>query len=215
MLELSKLRRPSGFTLLELIVVLAVFSIFAAMAYGGLNYVLNTRRQIESRLARTAEWQKAFQRLRNDFQAASTRDARNGFGIATPALVFEEFGRRVEFTRAGWRNPLLAPRASLERVVYRYDEKEHQLLRETWHVLDRAQDDNSYKLVVLGGIDEISWRFMDASREWQINWPVQVSSGPAPGPAGPANPLPRAVELTLKSKDYTEVRWLFRLGSGN
>ncbi|MGQ0528471.1 MAG: type II secretion system protein, partial [Panacagrimonas sp.] len=38
-------RRPGrGFTLLEIIVVVLVFSVMAAMAYGGLNSVLKTQR---------------------------------------------------------------------------------------------------------------------------------------------------------------------------
>ncbi|MDP3859626.1 MAG: type II secretion system minor pseudopilin GspJ [Stagnimonas sp.] len=202
------MKRGRGFTLLELIVVLAIFGVFAAMAYGGLNYVLNTRRELETRLDRTAEWQKAFQRLRNDFQLASGRGARDGFGEAQPALRFEEYGQRVEFTRGGWRNPLSLPRPSLERVVYRYDEEERELRRDTWRVLDRADDRVAASLVVLSQIDEVRWRFLDRNREWRERWPEGLT---APGTAGD-RPPPRAVELTLKSKDYDEVRWLFRIG---
>lgn len=202
------MRRARGFTLLELIVVLAIFSVFAAMAYGGLNYVLNTRRELESRLDRTAEWQKAFQRLRNDFQLASSRSVRDGFGEKRPALEFEEYQQRVEFTHGGWRNPLYQPRSSLERIAYRYDEKTDELVRETWRVLDRAEDRDPVRLVVLSRLDEVRWRFLDNNREWRERWPA---SGSNPN-ATSSSPPPKAVELTLKSKDYEEVRWLFRIG---
>ena len=195
-----------GFTLLELIVVLAVFGVFAAMAYGGLSYVLKARKTIEVQLARTAEWQKAFQRLRNDLELATPRASRDGFGQAEAALTFEEFGARITFTRSGWRNPLSLPRASLERVVYRYDDRERQLLRETWRVLDRANDDDPYQLVVLTQIDDARWRFLDSSQQWQTRWP--------PASTGSTNLMlmPKAVELTLESKDFGEIVWLFRPG---
>lgn len=200
--------KARGFTLLELVVVIAVFSVFASMAYGGLNYVLKARRQVETALNRTAEWQKAFNRMRNDFELASTRGARDGFGEFKPALVFDEYGPRVEFTRSGWRNPLLAPRASLERVVWRYDDKNKRLLRETWRNLDRASDADPAQLVVLENLKDVKWRFLDGSREWQQRWPVQA----APSVAGGDVPLPKAMEVTLTSADYGSVRWLFRPG---
>ena len=78
-----------GFTLLELLVVILIFGIFALMAYGGLNSVLSTRRHIEQSLARTAEYQKAYLRLRDDFVNGSGRTARDGDGVAQPALILD------------------------------------------------------------------------------------------------------------------------------
>lgn len=202
-------QRALGFTLLELLVVLAVFAVFSTMAYGGLNYVLKARKDIEVQLDRTAEWQKAFQRMRNDLELAAPRAARDGFGQPQAAFVFEEFGARIEFTRSGWRNPLSLPRASLERVVYRYDDRNKALLRETWRVLDRAADNEPQKLVVLDKIDDARWRFMDSNRQWQQRWPPQSSSAST----GSSNVLlPMAMELTLESKDFGKIIWLMRPG---
>jgi len=203
------MRPARGFTLIELIVVLAVFGVFSAMAYGGLNYVLTSRRDIEVQLDRTAEWQKAFQRLRNDLELATPRSARDGFGQPQASFLFETFGARIEFTRSGWRNPLSLPRASLERVVYRHDEKTHELLRETWRVLDRASDDTPQKLVVLSRIDEARWRFMDNNRQWQERWPPSATTSVN---STASMQLPKAIELTLQSKDWGEIVWLLRPG---
>lgn len=201
------MRRAAGFTLLELIIVIAVFAVFAAMAYGGLNYVLTARKTIEAQLDRTAAWQKAFQRLRNDLELAAPRGTRDDYGQPAAAFVFEPFEARIEFTRAGWRNPLLLPRPGLERVVYRYDDKARALLRETWRVMDRAEDQTPQKLVLLEEIDTLRWRFMDGSRQWQDRWPPTATTS-TPGTASLL--LPRAVELRLTSKDWGEIVWLFR-----
>ncbi len=54
------MRKPArGFTLLELIVVIAIFALFSIMAYGGLDSVLKTRHQVERAQERVAELQKA------------------------------------------------------------------------------------------------------------------------------------------------------------
>jgi len=201
--------RARGFTLLELIVVIAVFGVFAAMAYGGLNYVLTARKTLEVSLDRTAEWQKAFQRVRNDLELATPRASRNGFGQAEAAFLFEEFGARIEFTRSGWRNPLSLPRPSLERVVYRFDDRKRELVRETWRVLDRAEGNEPLQLVVLKQVDDARWRFMDRSRNWQERWPPQNTSTSS---AAGNTLIPLAIELTLESKDFGEVVWLLRPG---
>ena len=141
-----------GFTLLELLVVILIFGIFALMAYGGLNSVLSTRRHIEQSLARTAEYQKAYLRLRDDFVNGSGRTARDGDGVAQPALIYDSYNKRVEFTRGGWSNPALLPRATLERVSYFLDDSQsdnYRLIRRSWRVLDRAPQSDPVDLSLL------------------------------------------------------------------
>lgn len=193
-----------GFTLLELVVVLGIFSVLSVMAYGGLSSVLDLRRQVQQSLERTAAMQKAYLRLRDDFQQLRNRPARNEFGDVAPALVVLRDGA-VEFTRGGWRNPLLLPRSTLERVSYRLDE-DGRLLRESWRVLDRAQDSERVEIALLDQVQEIEWRFLDANLEWQTSWPP-TGSASASGSAPP--PPPRAVELSLQAKDWGELKFLF------
>jgi general secretion pathway protein J len=196
-------RRAAGFTLLELVVVLGIFAFLSAMAYGGLNSVLSARERVAQSLARTMALQKAYVRLRNDFQQLRARPARDGYGEAQPALLTQP-DRAVEFTRAGWRNPLAHARASLERVAYRFDDDRKHLVRASWIVLDRAQNSRLVETVILEQVDDARWRFLDPANQWQDTWPQASLTG---GPAGDAPP--RAVELTLELADLGEVRLLF------
>ncbi|HUR41622.1 MAG TPA: type II secretion system minor pseudopilin GspJ [Verrucomicrobiae bacterium] len=194
-----------GFTLLELVVVLAIFSVLAVLAYGGLNTVLTLRTRVAQALERTAALQKGYVRLRNDFQQLRARPARDGFGATQAALLLRSDGG-VEFTRSGWRNPLSQPRAALERVAYRLDD-EGRLLRESWRVLDRAQDSEPASVAVIDKVEEARWRFLDADLQWRDRWPVDPAT-PGQAVAG-SEPPPLAVELTLELKDLGEVRLLF------
>ena len=190
-----------GFTLLELIVVLAIFAVLSVMAYGGLSTVLTARTHVAQALDRTAALQKGYLRLRNDFQQLRARPARDGYGEVQPALLVQPDGG-VEFTRSGWRNPLSQPRSALERVAYRLDDR--RLMRQSWRVLDRAQESTPVEVAVLDQVEELAWRFLDAKLEWHDAWPpaaTTVGSAPAPPPL--------AVELTLQLKDLGEVRFLF------
>lgn len=193
-----------GFTLLELIVVLAIFAVLSVMAYGGLSSVLTARAQVAQALERTSALQKAYLRLRNDFQQLRARPIRDDYGAAQPALVVQHDGT-VEFTRSGWRNPLSLPRSALERVAYRVEDG--RLLRRSWRVLDRAQNQEPVETVVLDRVEEAAWRFLDGNREWQATWP-EAASLLNPNAAAPPPP-PQAVELTLQLEDLGEVRYLF------
>jgi general secretion pathway protein J len=199
-------RGQTGFTLLELVVVIAIFAVFSLMAYGGLDSVLKTRAQVETSQARLAQLQKAYLRLRNDLQQLRNRPARDGFGDTQPALRATDKAY-VEFTRAGWRNPLRMPRSGLERVAYRYEGG--KLVRVSWRVLDLAQDSRPVENVLIDGIEDLRWRFLDDAREWRDSWPVDVFDTAAFAASVP----PRAVELTLRTTDFGELRYLFRLGS--
>lgn len=205
--------RAHGFTLLELIVVIAIFGVMAAMAYGGLNSVLQTRVRVEQSLARTAEYQRAWMRLRNDFQQVRNRPVRDSYGDLQPAFRGSIDGR-LDFTRGGWPNPLLQPRPGLERVFYAYNDKDKTLVRSSFRVLDQAQDSKPVETPLLDHVVDIRWRYYSSSREWQTNWPP-ASTGTTVGAtsaSAAAQAPPLAVELTLHTEDLGELRFLFRLG---
>ncbi|MDE2149887.1 MAG: type II secretion system minor pseudopilin GspJ [Gammaproteobacteria bacterium] len=204
-------RRPDGFTLLELIVVIGIFAVMAAMAYGGLRSVLNARGRIEASLARTAAFQKAYWVMRDDFINADARPITDGDGQRKPALLYVPLDRRLGFTRGGWGNPTDLPRSTLQRVGYVFDYDKQQLLRRTWPVLDRAPQTQPVDTLLLDRISQVHWRFLDANGQWHDVWPdtgaVQTRS------AGDAPP-PQAVELQFTARDWGQIRWMFSYGIG-
>jgi general secretion pathway protein J len=198
------MKNERGFTLLELLIVIAIFAVFALMAYGGLDSVLNTRKRVETALDATAEYQKAYMRLRNDFQQVRNRPARDGFGDPQPALRWDGSGgaARVEFTRGGWRNPLYQARPTLERVSYRLED--HKLLRESFRVLDQAQDSKVVSLPLLEDLDDLKWEFLGQTGEWRTDWPDPNAADQAGAPV--------AVRVTLVSHSMGTLVFWFRLG---
>lgn len=195
------MKRAGGFTLLELVVVMAIFAVLSVMAYGGLATVLTARERVLQSLERTTELQKAYVRLRNDLQQLRTRPVRDGFGDPQPALQLQPDGA-VEFTRSGWRNPLGHPRSGFERVAYRLD-ADQRLLRVSWRVLDRAQDSPVSEVAVLERVEDIAWRFLDGD-QWREAWPPLGLTG-----TPTLDAAPRAVEILLTLEDLGEVRLLF------
>jgi general secretion pathway protein J len=207
----------AGFTLLELMVVILVFGIFAAMAYGGLNTVLNTRNRVESALARTAEYQRAYLRLRTDFANASSRTILNGDGDVQPAFGYDSYYKRIEFTRGGWSNPTLLPRATIERVGYFLDDTkgdDKKLVRRSWRVLDRAPQTQPIDETILDPVDSVKWRFLDSNQQLSDSWPPSgTGTGQGFGSTSNQNaPIPAGIELTMTTPDWGEFRLVFRFG---
>ena len=102
----------AGFTLLELLVALAVFSIMGAAAYSGLDSVLQTRAAVADQSERLGEVQMAFALLERDIEQIIARPIRDDFGQQQAALIGDNTGTvLLRFTRAGWDNP--SPRSKL------------------------------------------------------------------------------------------------------
>lgn len=220
--------RNRGFTLLEMMVVIGLFALVAAMAYGGLMAVMKTRVALEQRLDRIAELQKAYWLLRDDFQNGVDRPILDNNGVPQPALRYVGLERRVDFTRGGWANPLRLPRATLRRVGYWWDSDNKTLVRRTWPVLDRAPQTEPVDTTLLADVDGLSWRFLDGNGQWQQEWPTQqatvqgvaqaalnAAQTATPNPASALQrspPPPVAVEMTLDTGDWGRLRFLFQVG---
>ncbi|KAB2936544.1 MAG: type II secretion system protein GspJ [Candidatus Contendobacter sp.] len=195
-----------GFTLLELLVALAVFSIMAIAAYSGLRNVLYTRAAVEEQNRRLAAVQMAVYRLEQDIEQTTPRGIRDEYGEPQGALLGDPLADdRLTLTRAGWDNPLGQQRANLQRVTYRL--RDGRLWRLYWPVLDRGGPIEPRETLLLDRVREFKARFLDQD-DWRDDWPPppkEEDSKPDP------DRLPRAVEIRLILEDWGEITRLLPL----
>ena len=159
-----------GFTLLELLVALAVFAIMSIAAYSGLSNVLFTRAAVETENRRLAMAQLAFHRLGQDLEQVIPRSVRDESGEPEPALRGNtQDSEALLFTRAGWDNPLGQPRANLQRVAYRL--REGRLWRLHGDALDRGGLAEPREIMLLDRVRELRLRFLDQDDAWRNDWP--------------------------------------------
>ena len=199
----------SGFTLIELVVAIAIFGIMAAIAYGGLHNVLIARDQTEKNAKRLSQLQLAVSWFGRDIEQIVDRGVRDEYGDLLPAVKGNEIeGYVLELTHTGWRNPANRARSSLQRVAYTV--KDDKLIRAYWRVLDRAEDSKPLENVILDGVKTLEVRYLDADDEWHSSWP-DTAAGRL-GTATPQPTVPRGIEVNIDTKQFGKITRLFQTG---
>jgi len=189
--------RTRAFSLLELLVALAVFAAMAAAAYGGLASIARTRATLAAEQDRFTAMVRAVGALERDLRQAVARPVLGNDGRPLPALL----GRAdaIELTRLGFANPRAEPRSNLQRVAYVRDGD--ALVRLRYAVLDRAPDSLPARTPLLAKVTDWRLRYLGEDGAWREQWP--------PGPD--ATLLPRAVEFRFDAPGYGGIRRVVEL----
>lgn len=191
----------NGFTLIEVLVALAVFGVMSMLAYSVLGQTLSNADLLANRMDRLQSIQRAVRYLSTDLLQIAPRPVRNeigdGFDPALQASLSSEFA--LELTHGGWGNPAGLPRSTLQRTAYRLEDDE--LVRYHWNVLDRTYANEPVATVLLDDVEGLLFNFLQSDGEWTQVWPPQGQSG-----AIGLRSRPRAVEIVLTLRDQGEIR---------
>ena len=158
-----------GFTLIEMLVVLAIFSVVGLIASQLVSRTINSHAIMSERGARLVEVQRAMQILKRDVMQLTNRPIRDMLGDPIEPIRIGSDGL-IEFSRMGWRNPLQQQRAELKRVAYIVEDGD--LYRSYWSVLDRAQDSEPVVQKLLGDVEQVEFFALDAAGNEHTFWPL-------------------------------------------
>ncbi len=161
-------RTGQGFTLIEMLIVLFIFSIIGMIGAQLVSRVLDNNQVLSERGARLAEVQRSMQILQRDLLQLSPRGIRDQLGDPLEPLMIGADGM-IELTRFGWRNPLGRPRSELQRVGYIV--QEDTLYRAYWMVLDRSPDSEPQLQEMLKGVEQAEFFALDVSGNEHSFWP--------------------------------------------
>ena len=211
-------RVNAGFTLIEVLIALAITAFVAAVAYSSLSTAMLAVESTRTTAQRTYEMNRAWMIISRDLRQFVARPVRDEFGQVEPAMAGGAAARfALSFTRGGWHNPNGLPRSNLQRVNYRVEDG--ALWRDTYPVLDRAPETQAQQVRLLEGVEVLELVFLGdlgaAEREgrgltldtrgWQASWVADTSA-----PDLELSP-PVALEIRLELEDLGELRRIYAL----
>ncbi|MDG1522202.1 MAG: type II secretion system minor pseudopilin GspJ [Hellea sp.] len=196
-----------GFTLIEVLVSLFIFSIISIGASTALTQSLKTKEQLASVMDELSEINIARTIIKNDISAITLRASRDELGDKRPYSLFSDSTVLLSFTRRGLENPGgLEKRGDLERVNYVFEEG--SLIRISYEHENPGQMPNTYRLVLLKNIEDIKIKGI----KYENNSMIKVNNSDIRF-SNIEIPLVRAIvlEVTDKNNDLTEHFFEFNL----
>ncbi|MGI9284645.1 MAG: type II secretion system minor pseudopilin GspJ [Pseudomonadales bacterium] len=216
--------KQSGFTLIEMLISLAIFALIGVSAYQVLASSALVSEREQKRTELMHELDRALRIIERDLRQVVDRPVRDELG---PRFAFYGAADRpLEFTRAGNENPLGLARSDLLRVAYSLREPETteqqvnseqkedaedtlNLLRTLWRMPDSSLEAPVNEQRLLSDVTGFTARFMDANLTWHDAWPLPQGQGANSNSNNTA--LPAAIELTLIIAGTGELRRVISL----
>lgn len=199
------MRLVRGFTLVELMISLAIFALLVTMAYGSVNLLLDANRRIQEPQADFQQLQWAMLLLERDVHQMVLRKRNAGYNDQEAALLVPEdsMGALMTFTRGG--NPDMGwqlrdggsgqMRSTLQRVSYALEDK--KLVRRSWNLIDYADNAEAVSVDLFMQISAVKLRFLATKGgEFQDTWTETEK-------------LPLAIEVSIKHERFGELKRIF------
>jgi general secretion pathway protein J len=188
--------RERGFTLLEILIALFIFTLLSFMLISALRTVINAESRAEAKALRLRQLQMTFLLMSRDIEQALDRPIINADGKTEAGFVGKKNG--FQFTHTGFANTTgVARRSSLQRTGYLWNES--VVYRRTWPVLDQAPETKEQRRPLLMNVTEAQFQYLDNEGHFKDKWPIDE-----------ANPsLPRGVRIHFTIAQWGKITQLY------
>jgi general secretion pathway protein J len=190
-----RIKTKRGFTLLEVLVSLAIFAMLGVATYSVINTTVNGHETVINQNKQMTDLQRAFVIMENDFTQLAQRKVRingeesDGSFFHASEYLFDSEAIGFTFVRDGWTNPVMVlPRSELQLVAYRLIE--NRLERLYFNFVDNEYGTEPKVQVLLKGVKELRLLYyVDGSWEEELE-------------DEETKQLPVAIKLVLKTDTF-------------
>ena len=191
-----------GFTLVELLVAIAIFAVLSALGWKVFDYLAKVKDRNAMHEANLEQLQESYQQILRDTMQAVPLTA-NIKGQQKPALVLQN--GRFNFSKTGVTDPLQQGISPHERVEYQYRADEKKLYRLKYRNLHQTGNDQPESSVMLDEVEAFEIVVLNPNE--LSSWP---ESSIDPQQTEQLRLLPKGIKINLTVRDV-QYEWIFSL----
>ncbi|MFH7809690.1 type II secretion system minor pseudopilin GspJ [Acinetobacter sp. BSP-153] len=196
------MKQRSGFTLVELLVAIAIFAVLSALGWKVFDYLIKIKDRNTQHEQRLGQLQEAYQQLLRDSVQIVPITA-NVADQIQPALVLQD--GQLSFSKTGVTDPLMQGIPPEERVEYVYKADEKKLYRYKYKNLNQIGHDQPETSVLMESVDQFQVMVLNPNELAQ--WPEATLND---HDLAQAKLLPRGLKINLTVNDE-RYEWIFSL----
>ncbi|ENX08011.1 MULTISPECIES: type II secretion system minor pseudopilin GspJ [Acinetobacter] len=194
--------KSKGFTLVELLVAIAIFAVLSALSWKVFDYIIQTKDRNAVHEQRLSQLQDTYQQILRDTVQAVPLTA-NINGDIQPALVLQN--GRFNFSKTGVTDPLEEGISPDERVEYQYRADEQKLYRLKYRNLNQTGRDQPESSVLLSDVEQFQIVVLNPNEMTQ--WP---DSSFDLNQVEQKQRLPKGIKINLMVNGVS-YEWIFSL----
>lgn len=196
-----------GFTLIEVMIALAIFSMISIAAYKSIDGLMRVKARIE---VEDRQWQQVMlflDRFDQDVKQHVNRPIRNASDILEPGwwgqpIFTNQYGAQLSFSRFGDAQQT-GYLMDTRRIGYRLNRGAIELVQ--WPSLDVTIAEKPEVFEVLENVSDLTFKYLSKDGRWMLTWPDPTSSN------DPDAVFPRAVSLEITMRSGEKIQRLFSL----
>lgn len=176
-----------GFTLIEVLISLAILSIIAIVSTNFLQSSIDLRNQSKSKVDDIKVFNLGVSTIRRDLMSTVNLPMRDNFGNQLPNFIGSNTDKKITFL--GFINRIDSSRSSISRIEYLFDDT--KFIRRVYFTADPYDYDDHIDSVIFDNIDDVEISFLSDNR-WFTEWPAGQTA---------AFKIPKLVKIEINDKD--------------
>lgn len=191
-----------GFTLVELLVAIAIFAVLSALGWKVFDHLIKVKDRNAYHEENLGQLQEAYLQFQRDALQIVPISA-NIEGQLQPALSLNN--QQFVVSKSGVSDPLQQGISPFERIEYQYNAQEKQLIRLKYANINVSRTQQPVSSVILSDVEQFQISVLNPQE--LLQWPENIQSE---DDAQAMQQLPRGLKVKFMLKEV-EYEWWFSL----